>query len=137
MNITGTPNDDVLNGTDENDTLSGLAGNDQLRGLIGDDTLDGGTGDDVLTGGTGADVYIGGLGNDVAALQYGTTTTNITVNYSNATGGTGFEGDTLREIESIRLDAGSGNDLIDISATTGTNFGTSSRGSTVLQNLVK
>jgi RHS repeat-associated protein len=111
-----------LYGEAGNDQLLGEAGDDDLYGGDGNDTLDGGAGNDVLDGGTGADVYIGGLGNDVAALQYGTTTTNITINYSNATGGTGFEGDTLREIESIRLDAGSGNDLIDISATTGTNF---------------
>jgi Ca2+-binding RTX toxin-like protein len=64
MNITGTPNNDVLNGTADDDVITGLVGNDQLRGLAGNDTLDGGDGRDRLEGGDGNDILRGGVGDD-------------------------------------------------------------------------
>jgi trimeric autotransporter adhesin len=108
-------------GTAGNDTLIGTSGNDRLFGLAGNDSLDGGAGDDYLDGGAGADTYIGGLGNDTATLNYSAATTTVTVNYTNLTGGTGFEGDTIKEIENVGVDSGNGDDSINISATTGIN----------------
>lgn len=51
--ITGTPNDDVLQGTDEDDNILGLGGNDLISGEGKDDVIDGGEGDDIIYGDAG------------------------------------------------------------------------------------
>jgi Ca2+-binding RTX toxin-like protein len=62
--LTGGASDDALTGTDSDDTVSGLAGNDILRGRYGNDTLNGGDGADRLIGGAGNDTLNGGAGRD-------------------------------------------------------------------------
>lgn len=57
-NITGTPNNDLLQGTIDSDIIKGLAGNDTLYGKAGDDELDGGSGADKMYGGSDNDKYI-------------------------------------------------------------------------------
>nr|WP_262984693.1 calcium-binding protein [Nostoc sp. PA-18-2419] len=90
-----------------------------LFGGAGNDTLDGGDGNDYLDPGTGVDSVIGGLGNDVLNLDLSTQTTAVTVTYTNTTNGTVSGGSSFREIEQVYLKTGSGNDVINLSATVG------------------
>jgi Ca2+-binding RTX toxin-like protein len=56
VQLTGTPQADVLSGTTGEDLIAGAAGNDKLLGGGGNDTLDGGAGADYLYGGGGDDL---------------------------------------------------------------------------------
>jgi Ca2+-binding RTX toxin-like protein len=117
-NITGTPNDDVLQGTLQPDVIIGLGGNDQILGLAGADVLHGGLGDDEITGGLGADDIFAGAGSDLIAPGRGNDIVRggvdlDTVNYAIAAGpvdvdlaaGIASDGaggtDDLRSIEGI------------------------------------
>ncbi|MEH2264533.1 calcium-binding protein, partial [Nostoc sp.] len=114
-----------------NDILRGGAGDDNdqrlvagfkyggLYGGAGNDILDGGDGNDYLDPGTGVDSVIGGLGNDILNLDLSTLTTGLAVNYTNTTSGTVTGGTTFREIEQVILKTGSGNDVVNLSATVG------------------
>ncbi|NEQ37992.1 MAG: DUF4347 domain-containing protein [Okeania sp. SIO3I5] len=62
--ITGTPENEIINGTNENDTITGLAGNDTIDGRGGDDQIIGSRGNDFLFGKEGNDTLQGRLGND-------------------------------------------------------------------------
>ena len=117
MNITGTPNNDVLIGTADDDTIAGLAGNDQLYGEAGNDTLIGGDGDDYLDPGSGIDTIDGGAGTDTLRLDLSSATTNLTVTYTDTNSGTVSNGTTFKNVERVTLNTGSGNDTIDLSAT--------------------
>lgn len=93
-NLTGTPGDDILYGSAGNDTLNGFAGNDVLYGSSGNDTLNGGAGSDILYGGAGDDILNGG--------DDGATDTMI--------GGEGND----QFFGSGNVDAGAGDDLVDV-----------------------
>ncbi|MFK0731561.1 MAG: hypothetical protein ACIWVG_10430, partial [Gloeotrichia echinulata HAB0833] len=104
-----------------NDTLLGEDGNDYLEGGTGNDSLDGGAGDDTLIPGDGIDTIIGGEGSDYAFIDRSTRTTNLNIIYTNASAfGVGSE-IPIREVETVDVYSGSGNDTINISAATGTN----------------
>ncbi|MEH1825027.1 MAG: putative Ig domain-containing protein [Nostoc sp.] len=66
LQLTGTPNADILTGTASNNTITGLAGNDTITGNKGNDTLTGGSGQDrfVYNLGDGTDTItdFGGVG---------------------------------------------------------------------------
>jgi Ca2+-binding RTX toxin-like protein len=62
----GTDGDDVIQGLDGRDHLLGFHGDDEISGGAGDDTLSGGDGDDAIEGGDGNDVITPGTGDDVA-----------------------------------------------------------------------
>ncbi|WP_099070073.1 calcium-binding protein [Nostoc linckia] len=111
-----------LYGGNGNDQLFGEVGNDWLFGEADNDTLNGGDGDDYLNGGTGINSIIGGAGNDAIALDFSAATTGITINYTVTTNGTVSNGSTFREIESVGIKTGSGNDNIVVSATTLSNL---------------
>ncbi|WP_374089091.1 cadherin-like domain-containing protein [Methylomicrobium lacus] len=102
LEVTGTPNDDMLEGSEADDTLYGLGGNDQLSGYGGNDTLEGGDGHDMLSGGDGNDTLIGGDGIDDLSGGYGDDSLS-------GSGGRDFlngnEGNDT-------LDGGSGNDWL-------------------------
>ena len=100
----GTSGNDSLVGSADNDSLNGGAGNDTLRGGAGNDLLDGGDGDDLIDGGdgndtfsasdtSGADTLLGGNGNDIFNLSYSYGYTST----------------------AVKIDAGAGDDLINIS----------------------
>lgn len=131
--ISGLAGNDVITGGSGADAISGAGGLDTLRGGAGNDTLDGGTGSDsveggeghdsvlggsgdavdTLSGGAGDDIIDGGLGNDLLA-ETGTggfTVTNVAM--------TGFGTDVLASLELLRLVAGTGNDLIDLTGFSG------------------
>ena len=63
--ISGTPNDDLIEGGESDDTISGGDGNDTLLGNDGNDILNGDDGQDQLEGGSGNDTLNGGDGNDI------------------------------------------------------------------------
>ncbi|MGB3265159.1 MAG: hypothetical protein WBA89_14545 [Microcoleus sp.] len=68
VNVTGTPNVDVLTGNIQNNTLVGGDGNDTLSGLRGNDTLIGVNPLSATPGSNETDVLIGGRGRDVFVL---------------------------------------------------------------------
>ena len=132
---------DTMDGGEGNDTLYGGAGNDLLLGGVGDDLLRGGDGDDTLNGGTGADQMTGDSGDDTFVLEgvFGAdgitggetgevngdwidasaVTADTTLTFTSDEAGTLSDGTstaTFSEIEMFVL--GSGNDVVDASATT-------------------
>ncbi|MEG4586191.1 hypothetical protein QUA54_13385 [Microcoleus sp. MOSTC5] len=68
VNVTGTPNVDVLTGNIQNNSLVGGDGNDTLSGLRGNDTLIGVNPSSAAPGSNETDVLIGGRGRDVFVL---------------------------------------------------------------------
>ncbi|MBV6625177.1 MAG: cadherin-like domain-containing protein, partial [Rivularia sp. (in: Bacteria)] len=101
-----------LFGGNGNDVIFGEAGNDTLRGEAGNDSLDGGDGDDFLNPGTGVDTVDGGAGNDGLLLDLSGETTDLTINFTNATDGTVSNGTSFQNIESFNLETGSGDDTV-------------------------
>ncbi|WP_028029129.1 beta strand repeat-containing protein [Gemmobacter nectariphilus] len=98
----------------------GLAG-DLLDGGALADTLIGGGGNDVLNGGTGgADRISGGYGDDtwVMNLSASTLVHHLTLDASGA-GVLSNNGSNLTSIENVQLSTGEGDDVIDLSASTG------------------
>lgn len=118
--VTGGTQADLLMGGSGNDSIVGLAGNDNLYGGSGADTLTGGDGDDVLLGQVGdGDVLTGGLGNDT--LSGGDGIDNVTeggnVNFTLTNSSlVGMGTDSLVSIETATLLGGTGNNLIDATA---------------------
>jgi Ca2+-binding RTX toxin-like protein len=94
--FTGNAGNDAVATGNGNDSLSGGADNDSLTGSGGNDTLDGGTGADSLAGGTGNDLLVG-------------SDTGI----DTLLGGTGD--DTMRMGEDDVVDAGDGDDVVEVS----------------------
>ena len=74
VNVTGTPNVDVLTGNIENNTLVGGDGNDTLSGLAGNDTLIGVNPLSAAPGSNETDTLIGGRGRDIFVLGDATKT---------------------------------------------------------------
>jgi Ca2+-binding RTX toxin-like protein len=68
VNVTGTPNVDVLTGNIQSNVLVGGDGSDTLTGLRGDDTLIGVNPSSATPGSNDLDVLIGGRGRDVFVL---------------------------------------------------------------------
>jgi Ca2+-binding RTX toxin-like protein len=128
--IFGEEGNDYINGGIGNDDRSIWIGGNYYSGLYGgdgDDTIDGNSGDDYFNPGEGIDSVIGGTGNDSLDLNYGSQTSDFTVNYSNANSGTVsskdiednvFNEDSFKEIETINLVSSRGNDSINLSAVT-------------------
>ncbi len=67
--LRGGPGNDTLEGGNGLDVLDGAAGNDSLEGGTGIDLLRGGSGNDRLRGGLGFDVIFGDAGNDLEILE--------------------------------------------------------------------
>jgi Ca2+-binding RTX toxin-like protein len=123
----GTSGNDYHVGSAGDDVLDGLAGNDTLDSGSGNDTLIGGEGDDYFRPGSGADNIDGGVGNDTLSIYNPTDTANTTLVYTDViNGGTisgGFNnGTTFKNIEYLQVTTGSGNDIINITAATGTTY---------------
>lgn len=75
--IIGSNFNDYVNGGSGSESLSGGAGADTLLGNNGNDTLIGSAGDDYIQGGLGNNVLDGGDGVDY--LNYGFTSSNLTI----------------------------------------------------------
>ncbi len=138
--LNGTSGTDVIFGLGGNDTLSGAASADRLFGGEGADTIVGGLGDDVLSGDAGDDVFSftngdgydfvsGGAGYDMivatannCAIALSTLSgieeistggfSGVTVWGSNVAAGDmlDFSGVTMTGI--VKIDGGSGNDVL-------------------------
>ncbi len=138
--LNGTSGTDVIFGLGGNDTLSGAASADRLFGGEGADTIVGGLGDDVLSGGAGDDIFSftngdgydfvsGGAGYDMilatannCAIALSTLSgieeistggfSGVTVWGSNVAAGDmlDFSGVTMTGI--VKIDGGSGNDVL-------------------------
>lgn len=110
-NASGSGGVDTVIGGDGNDILRGGAGKDSLNGGAGDDNIMGqGSGGDSLTGGEGSDTLDGGGGNDVIIEHDAAGDVTLT-----NTALTGFEDDTVVNVERARISGGSGNNTIDAS----------------------
>ena len=121
--IDGTPNSDVLTGTADNDIINGLGGDDTINGGGGNDFIDGGdTGNTVAHGDDGDDVLqgvspagspmrtvtlYGDAGNDSLYLFDGAI-------HFEAFGGTGNDYIVGQKAYSASIDAGAGNDFIEL-----------------------
>ncbi len=127
-NIRGTEDDDVLAGKPgEGNVILGLGGDDTLTGGNLADSIDGGDGADlILSGGGAGNVLIGGAGDDTLIglpdyegmvtynrLDGGDGADHITGGVSDTlVGGSGD--DTIEAAYRAQIDAGSGNDIIDV-----------------------
>ena len=109
--LTGTTDDDYLQGGVSDDTLIGDDGYDELEGSAGNDALYGGDGDDYLYGGIGNDTLDGGAGDDYLYDNSGDNT---------LLGGDGDDDIYAYGDGNIVVDAGAGNDDIDIETYGGT-----------------
>ncbi len=125
--LIGSPGSDLIYGGDGRDSIEGGGGNDRLYGGQDGDTLIGGGGDDLLegqsgsgdrlTGGDGDDSLYGGGGVDRLVesgdVDFTLTTSSLT----------GVGNDHLRSIEIAEIDGGSSDNVIDVSAFSGTTKG--------------
>ncbi|MGQ3354239.1 MAG: Ig-like domain-containing protein [Phreatobacter sp.] len=96
-NLTGSGFNDRLEGDDRDNVLSGGAGNDTLTGGAGNDVLNGGEGNDTLIGNVGNNVLNGGAGDDTIL--------------------DGNDGVAATTTATTTIDAGSGDDRIEIAST--------------------
>ncbi|MFE1599859.1 GDSL-type esterase/lipase family protein [Methylobacterium sp. ID0610] len=135
VDVTGSPNNDLLLGDSRSNQLSGGNGYDWLSGGQGDDRLDGGGGDDTLVGGIGNDVLITGSGADkiefLAADSGHDTVQDFTDNIDKLVFGRSGTGvDSFSDL-AISLQNGS----VSIAWGPSIGSGTTGNGSVVLQNL--
>ncbi|WP_165837586.1 M10 family metallopeptidase C-terminal domain-containing protein [Zavarzinia aquatilis] len=98
--------------------LTGGAGGDMLRGGERNDTLIGNGGDDTLVSGGGVDTLRGGNGFDRAVISLSGGNNSIVLKDAIGSGTvTLSNGTILSSIEAIDLEAGSGNDFLDVRGT--------------------
>jgi serralysin len=99
--------------------LTGGSGYDQLKGGELADTLVGNAGDDTLISGGGGDLLDGGDGFDFATVKLTGSGNNSIDMKLLAAGGSATlsDGTRLLSIEGISLEAGEGNDLLDVRGT--------------------
>jgi len=121
--IGGEGNDDLF-GEAGDDSITGGEGNDDLYGGEGNDTLNGESGDDYITFGAGANIVNGGDGSDRVDLDFSSESEIFIFNYvenGGVTRGSFLDGTTISNIERVSIASGSGNDIINITATNNSN----------------
>jgi Ca2+-binding RTX toxin-like protein len=98
-------------------TFNGTDGNDLLPPVGGDNS-----GDDIFNPGKGKDTIDGGAGTDILNINNSTDTAATTISYTTVTNGVinggSNDGTTFKNIEAVNFTTGSGNDSINITATT-------------------
>lgn len=126
--ITGGSAADLLEGGSNNDTLNGGGGDDTLEAHGGTNILNGGAGDDLIISGLDqfdsgpnpTDTIDGGAGNDTLRLNLSSYSQAFTFNMAliaSAGGQTLANGTTVRNVERLQVEGGSGNDTFLISGT--------------------
>lgn len=118
--LQGSPGVDLLIGGRGRDLLQGFEGSDFLLGSADPDRLEGGGGNDVLRGQGSNDLMLGGNGNDVmdggggidTVLEFATPDGNL---LATTTQLSGRGNDTLLDVQRLLLEAGDGDNLIDVS----------------------
>ncbi|MEZ5957198.1 MAG: FG-GAP-like repeat-containing protein [Hyphomonadaceae bacterium] len=126
--ITGGSAADLLEGDSGNDTLNGGGGDDTLEAHGGTNILNGGGGDDLIISGLDqfdsgpnpTDTIDGGAGNDTLRLNLSSYSQAFTFNMAliaSAGGQTLANGTTVRNVERLQVEGGTGNDTFLISGT--------------------
>jgi Ca2+-binding RTX toxin-like protein len=130
--IFGEQGDDFLAGESGNDSLDGGNGNDTIEGGLGNDKLEGGDGNDTLDDYSGQNILIGGLGNDILTgngvdgLLDGGDGNDVLYSYNGSDtliGGSGNDQFQINQVyngrptNTVKIDAGDGNDEIRIYST--------------------
>jgi len=110
-NLTGTPDDDMIDLLAGDDIYRGREGNDDVEGGAGNDTVFGQGGDDDLSGGEGNDVLLGGLGNDTTDGGEGDDMINGQAGDDLINGGDGADS-LLGASGNDMINGGTGNDVI-------------------------
>jgi Ca2+-binding RTX toxin-like protein len=127
--VLGGYGNDTLIASTAGNLLVGDIGNDYIAGGTGNDQLDGGTENDTLYGGGGSDTFSGGAGNDqvVAGSTMGSSSAAITAylgdgadTFSDATSYV-YLIPPANVFSSLYIDAGTGNDVINLYAANVTN----------------
>jgi hypothetical protein len=108
--LVGGSGNDNLDGGGDNDWILGGSGNDFLFGNEGEDTLLGEGGNDTLQGGRGIDTVDGGCAID-RVFESADVSSFVLTNKQLR----GFGTDTLRKIESARIEGGVNTSVIDAS----------------------
>jgi Ca2+-binding RTX toxin-like protein len=108
--INGTDGDDTLEGTAKSDTIYGYGGNDYIYGFDGNDILYGGRGNDRVYGNEGDDSIYGWRGDNRLYGSYGNDVIYAT-------------GDWESPTDTNFINAGSGNDFVQLKASRGTIYG--------------
>ena len=119
--IVGTEGADDLTGGPEDDLVQGLGGDDNLRGGQGRDTIDGGAGTDVIFD-QDAGRYLGGAGNDFISVAIGAVSGQHEIyedggdgdDFLSAVAGTGFQASSA--VVTATLVGGAGADTITASS---------------------
>jgi len=121
--IIGSNGNDNLDSSSGDDTVIGGEKNDTLDGGIGNDILNGESGNDVITFGEGSKTVNGGGGRDRLELDFSRESADFILTYNEfekaslTTGGI-LDGTEIEAIEQLDVASGSGDDVIDIAATT-------------------
>ncbi|WP_414579272.1 hypothetical protein [Anabaena sp. CCY 9402-a] len=115
----GAGNDFIYAGAG-NDTIHGGTGNDRIFGDDGDDTIFGDDGDDTIFGSAGNDTLDGGEGNDrvIEKRNVNFTLFEIPNDTNNTHQLMGLGTDSLKNIETVELHGGAGNNTLDASLAT-------------------
>lgn len=124
--ITGGNSFDRIAAGGGNNIINGLAGNDYVVSGSGDDIINGGDGNDNLIPGYGADTIDGGAGKDNLTIYADSFDIKpVTITYTDTSNGRIIgglsNGTTFKNIESMSLSTGAGNDYINVSAAPGNN----------------
>jgi Ca2+-binding RTX toxin-like protein len=117
----GAGNDTITGGA-SNDSIGAGAGDDNINSGTGNDSIRAGAGNDNIDANTGDDRIDGGEGNDLLIIANATDSVNTTISYLNVNNGSTIGGSsagtTFKNIERVDFRTGSGNDSLNISATT-------------------
>ena len=121
--VLGSSGDDELIASSGDDSINGDEGDDTIVGGFGDDVLNGQSGDDVITFGAGANTVNGGGGDDLLELDFSAITADVALLYNQFEEPTLtdlgiLEGTEIDGIEQADITTGTGDDEIDIAATT-------------------
>ncbi len=119
-NATGGTQIDRIIGNEVANVLTGGGGNDWITGGGGDDTMLGGVGDDRFDAQAG-DTVDGGSQLDFVDLDLSSQTADLVFNPGAAASASGLAiaGGVIRNVESIQLHTGSGNDTLNVSSFVG------------------
>ncbi|MFM9941775.1 MAG: calcium-binding protein, partial [Hyphomicrobiaceae bacterium] len=127
--LSGEAGNDTITGSIDGDTISGGEGNDTINAGAGADVVDAGDGHDVAYGGLGGDQIQGGLGNDNLQGEGGNDTLDGGADNDGLIGGDGDDtllgGDGSDGIfddsgSTSLIDAGDGNDWVNVRTTMAT-----------------
>jgi Ca2+-binding RTX toxin-like protein len=115
-------NDKLVTGAGDDRVISGEK-NDTIDGGIGKDILNGESGNDLITFGKGEKTVNGGGGKDRVDLDFSGESKDLNLTYNQFKGeslteGGVLDGTTIEAIEQVDLVSGSGDDFIDVTATT-------------------